>query len=195
MIKGKAKMEFGTGDIRMTGALSNGIGALCCITQIPHEIGEKVPVEDTWNVDQAEVILTFSRTESIDALIAELQDVKAMMNGTYPVEKTDLHENNLDFDAFMKNDISLNLPCNVGDTVYKLWYKPCHNGEEYPDSYSCCGCEDECDLKRDIFEFIVPNLEWIIQHRNSFDGTVWFTTREAAKEKLDSLNGKKEMVE
>ena len=27
MIKGKAKMEFGTGDIRMTGALSGGIGA------------------------------------------------------------------------------------------------------------------------------------------------------------------------
>lgn len=33
MIKGKAKMEFGSGDIRMTGALSNGVGALCCITQ------------------------------------------------------------------------------------------------------------------------------------------------------------------
>lgn len=45
MIKGKAKMEFGSGDIRMTGALSNGVGALCCITQEPHEIGEKVPVK------------------------------------------------------------------------------------------------------------------------------------------------------
>lgn len=41
MIKGKAKLEFGTGDIRMTGALSNNIGALCCITQPPHKIGEK----------------------------------------------------------------------------------------------------------------------------------------------------------
>lgn len=51
MIKGKAKMEFGTGDIRMTGALSGGIGALCCITQEPHEIGEKVPVEDTWDAE------------------------------------------------------------------------------------------------------------------------------------------------
>lgn len=46
MIKGKAKLEFGTGDIRMTGALSNNIGALCCITQPPHKIGEKVPVEE-----------------------------------------------------------------------------------------------------------------------------------------------------
>lgn len=101
MIKGKAKMEFGTGDIRMTGALSNGIGALCCITQEQHEIGEKVPVEDTWNVDQAEVILTFSKTESIDTLIAELQDVKEMMEGTYPLEKGRTREQELDFDAFM----------------------------------------------------------------------------------------------
>lgn len=76
MIKGKAKMEFGTGDIRMTGALSGDIGALCCITQEPHKIGERVLVEDTWNVDQAEVILTFTKTESIDALIAELQALK-----------------------------------------------------------------------------------------------------------------------
>ena len=101
MIKGKAKMEFGTGDIRMTGALSGGVGALCCITQEPHEIGEKVPVEDTWDTEQAEVVLTFTKTESIDALIAELQDVKAMMNGSYPFENVSVRQKDLDFDAFM----------------------------------------------------------------------------------------------
>ena len=37
----------------------------------------------------------------IDALIAELQDVKAMMNGTYPFEKGRIREQNLDFDTFM----------------------------------------------------------------------------------------------
>lgn len=101
MIKGKAKMEFGTGDIRMTGALSGGIGALCCITQEPHEIGEKIPVEDTWGTEQAEVVLTFTKTESIDALITELQDVKAMMNGSYPFENVSVRQKDLDFDAFM----------------------------------------------------------------------------------------------
>lgn len=101
MIKRKAKMEFGTGDIRMTGALSSDIGALCCITQKPHEIGERVPVEDGWNTDQAEVIMTFTRTESIDALIAELQDVKTMMNGSYPFEKERIREHELDFDTFL----------------------------------------------------------------------------------------------
>lgn len=104
MIKGKAKMEFGTGDIRMTGALSGGIGALCCITQEPHEIGEKVPVEDTWDTEQAEVILTFTKTESIDALIAELQDVKAMMNGSYPFENGRVMQKDLDFDAFIRRE-------------------------------------------------------------------------------------------
>ena len=101
MIKGKAKMEFGTGDIRMTGALSGGIGALCCITQEPHEIGEKAPVEDAWDTEQAEVILTFTKTESIDALKAELQDVKAMMDGSYPFENRRVRQKDLDFDAFM----------------------------------------------------------------------------------------------
>ena len=104
MIKGKAKMEFGTGDIRMTGTLSGDIGALCCITQEPHKIGERVSVEDTWNVDQAEVILTFTKTESIDALIAELQDVKAMMNGSYPFENGRVMQKDLDFDAFIRRE-------------------------------------------------------------------------------------------
>lgn len=103
MIKGKAKMEFGTGDIRMTGALSNEVGALCCITQEPHEIGEKVSVEDGWNVGQAEVIMTFTKPESIDALIDELRDVRAMMDGTYPFEEQNYRECIFDYDAFMKN--------------------------------------------------------------------------------------------
>lgn len=66
-----------------------------------HEIGEKVPVEDEWDPVQAEVILTFSKADSIDALIAELQDVKAMMDGSYPFEKGRTREKDLDFDAFM----------------------------------------------------------------------------------------------
>lgn len=60
-----------------------------------------LPVEDGWNTDQAEVIMTFTRTESIDALIAELQDVKAMMNGSYPFEKERIREHELDFDTFL----------------------------------------------------------------------------------------------
>ena len=77
------------------------------------------------------------------------------------------------------------LPCKVGDTVYKLWYKPCHNGEEAPDSYGCCGCEDECDLKRDIFEYVVPSVDWILRRKNSFGKGVWYLTREEAEDAMD----------
>lgn len=103
MIKGKAKLEFGTGDIRMTSALSKDIGALCCITQEPHEIGEKVPVEEGWGVKKAEVILTFTRKESIDALMDELKDLRAMMDGTYPFEEQNFRDDVFDFDAFLQN--------------------------------------------------------------------------------------------
>lgn len=41
------------------------------------------------------------KTESIDALIAELQDVKAMMDGRYPFEKGRVRADEMDFDAFL----------------------------------------------------------------------------------------------
>lgn len=76
------------------------------------------------------------------------------------------------------------LPCKVGDTVYKVWYKPCHKGEDYPDSYSCCGCEDDCDLELTIFDFVVPSLGWILNHIGQFGDYVWFLTREEAEKAL-----------
>lgn len=102
MIKGKAKLEFGTGDIRMTGCFSHDIGALCMITQNPHEIGSKAPVSDTWNTQEAQVIMTFTKTESVDALIAELQDVKLFMQGKFPEDGRVDHEEKFDFDSFLE---------------------------------------------------------------------------------------------
>ena len=101
MIKGKSKMEFGTGDIRMTAVQSYGTGALCCITQEPHEIGERIPVSDTWSTKEADVIMTFTKEESIDALIAELQDVKLLMQGKFPNGNIAKNDNPFDFDAFL----------------------------------------------------------------------------------------------
>jgi hypothetical protein len=72
------------------------------------------------------------------------------------------------------------LPCKVGDTVYKVWYDPCHNGEKYPDSYGCSGCEDVCDIKKSIHEIKAPSVDWILRqlHNGSF---VYFLTREEAE--------------
>lgn len=94
-----------------------------------------------------------------------------------------------DYRKAEEQGLLLRLPCKVGDTVYKLWYKPCHNGEDCPDSYSCCGCEDECDLKKDIFEITVPNLDWILQHMKHFGDGVWFLTREEAESALAEKGG------
>jgi len=106
VIKGKAKMEFGTGDIRMTAVLSEGTGALCCITQEPHKINERVPVGDGWNADDAQVIMTFTKKASIDALIAELTDVGRMMEGSYPLNERLQHSLGIDLDKFLKEDKS-----------------------------------------------------------------------------------------
>ena len=81
----------------------------------------------------------------------------------------------------------LRLPCKVGDIVYKLWYEPCHFGETYPDAYGCSGCEDECDLKRKIFEFTVPSTEWILQNMKNFGKCVWFLTRVEAEKALAEM--------
>lgn len=84
----------------MTACLSGEVAALCCITQEPHEIGERVPVTDTWSSREAQVIMTFTKPESIDALIGELTDARKMMVGTYDGSLTE-YEGLLDLDSFM----------------------------------------------------------------------------------------------
>ena len=78
-------------------------------------------------------------------------------------------------------------PCKVGDVVYKVWYSKCHNGETYPDSWSCSGCYDECDMKKEITEIVVPNLRFIVENfMGGYTNDVYFLTREEA---LKALKG------
>lgn len=84
----------------------------------------------------------------------------------------------------------IRLPCVVGDTIYKLWYTECHLGETYPDSYSCSGCEDECDMKREISEFVVPSVQWIVHNIDNLNKTVYFLTREQAEQALNEMENK-----
>lgn len=76
------------------------------------------------------------------------------------------------------------LPCKVGDTIYKVWYLPCHNGETYPYGYSWSGCEDECDLKKTIFEFKVPSIQFIVNEFLGKDNIIYYLTREEAEKAL-----------
>lgn len=89
-----------------------------------------------------------------------------------------------EYEDLEEKGLLVQLPCAVGDTIYKLWYTECHIGETYPDSYSCSGCEDECDMKREISEFVVPSIQWIVKTMDNFNKTVYFLTREQAEQAL-----------
>ena len=101
-----------------------------------------------------------------------------------------LFERLADYEDAEEQGLLIRLPCKVGDTIYKLWYKPCHHGEDHPDSYGCCGCEDDCDLEKAIFEFVVPSMRWVLDHLESFDEFVWFLTREEAEKALAKMEEK-----
>lgn len=79
------------------------------------------------------------------------------------------------------------LPCKIGDTIYKIGYTTCKNGETHPDSYGCCGCYDECDMKVCVKEFVVPSLDWIMVHYGEFIEGVWYFTKDDAKSALEEM--------
>jgi hypothetical protein len=83
----------------------------------------------------------------------------------------------------------VHLPCKVGDTIYKLWYAPCHLGETYPDSYDCEGCLDECDIEKVITEYKVPSLRFIVDELMN-DSCVYYLTREEAEKALEMMKEK-----
>lgn len=82
------KLEFGTGDICVAGGYTETkgqrIGLVIFINQEPREIGSpgiikagEVNLDDYQ--DDYHVIMTFSKKESIDAIIRKLEEVKSFM--------------------------------------------------------------------------------------------------------------------
>lgn len=77
-----------------------------------------------------------------------------------------------------KEGVCLVLPCKVGDTVYRVLYS-CHNAD-HSEIKRCDECEEECDIKKTIISFIVPDLDWIITNYYAFQNGIWKTTKEEA---------------
>lgn len=67
----------------------------------------------------------------------------------------------------------------VGDTYYKIGFNTCHKGESLPDTFTCCGCDDDCDLKRIVKEEKIRSIEWLISNEKYF-GESYFDTKEGA---------------
>lgn len=82
MIKGKSKVEFGTGDILITPLVKEDLTKGCLVLQNKGNrvIGEYSPTKD-FEKSESDTLITFTKTESIDVLIERLEKLKLMMNG------------------------------------------------------------------------------------------------------------------
>ena len=82
MIEGKAKCEFGTGDILVTPMCKCDLskGALCLQNKGVGIVGEFSDTNDFCE-EVNDTLLTFTKVESIDVLIDRLECLKLMMIG------------------------------------------------------------------------------------------------------------------
>lgn len=81
---GQVDIEFGLGDILISsGRLESGEGLVIFSNQEPHEIGEASErfkgCTEAFDNPEIQAIITFSKPESIDVLIGELENAKSKM--------------------------------------------------------------------------------------------------------------------
>lgn len=96
MIKGKAEISFGTGDIRISPILNDCEGMCILDNQTPHEIGEKEECKDEFTVRGKDVMIRFSNVESLEVLIKSLEELKQLMLGERPEGSKDMPNAMLD---------------------------------------------------------------------------------------------------
>lgn len=89
MIHGRAKCEFGTGDILITPMCKCDLskGMICLQNKGTHNIGEYSSSDDFCK-EEDDTLLTFTKAESIDVLIERLEYLKGMMLGEIEDIKT-----------------------------------------------------------------------------------------------------------
>ena len=89
----------------------------------------------------------------------------------------------------------IRLPCGVGDTVYDLWYSPCRNGETHPDSSGCCGCEDECDMKRVVRPVQFSSIRQILARWSEFESGWYYPTEAEARAALEKEGSSERLLQ
>lgn len=94
------------------------------------------------------------------------------------------------YDDMCESGKLITIPVGLGDTFYRIGYKPCHNGETFPDSYNCTGCYDECDICFTIYDDTVRQILCYINGTNTSinkEGTYWFKSYDDAKAVLKHM--------
>ena len=118
MIKGKAKLEFGTGTIAMVPCFrEDGIAALCLTSVEPHEIGSLGALPKDWTPEKSQVIMTFDNFASAKALIMDLAEILRYFrnNGEMPNDYWG-DKIILDFDKFLEDPVvAYDCMCVVND--------------------------------------------------------------------------------
>jgi len=128
------------------------------------------------------------RAGQLAAMTAERDGWKAQANASR-IEAERMTAENSAFKADIEAGRLVRLPCKPGDTVYDLWYSPCHHGETHPDSSGCCGCEDECDMKRVVRQVQFHSIQQILAHWSDFESGWYYMTEEAARAALGREDG------
>lgn len=114
------------------------------------------------------------------------EDIKAKCNIYNQCLERKVYDKLCHYEDLEEQGRLIELPCKVGDTVYRLWYTECHNGVTYPDLYDCRGCEDECDIELTVVEQKVRSMDWLLSSLTHF-GSEYFTAKEEAEAKLKEL--------
>ena len=118
---------------------------------------------------------------SIDDAVIRLAAIEEILGNDYDLDRlSELIEADRDGRCVV-------FPCKVGDTLYRIGYTTCKNGETHPDGYGCCGCCDECDMKKCVKEFIIPDSQWILSNYTNIVGGDWYSTREAVEVALERM--------
>lgn len=84
IINDKTKIKFGTGDICVTPGLKDGVGLIGMMNHEPHEIGCYYGNTGLYSTDEdffnkINVLMTFSKIESIDVVIDALLQIRTAM--------------------------------------------------------------------------------------------------------------------
>lgn len=106
----------------------------------------------------------------------------------------DIIEKLATYEDLEEQDLLLQLPCKVGNTVYCIYerYTKCSENEQEFDEYSCQGCEClECDSHKEYYmqSQKAYSLDWIVSNLNNF-GKIIFLTQEEAEQKLKEMEEK-----
>lgn len=108
-------------------------------------------------------------------------------NGQTKIEVlTKVFEKLFDLEDKIERGEMIELPCKPGDTVYKIWYKPCKYGNDWPDGMECDGCEGECDLKRAVFPVTFQTLAQIMESWSKFESGWYYKTEAEANTALEA---------